>query len=311
MLVITGAVAFDYIMPFSGRFADHILPEKIHVINISCVVDQIIQHYGGTGGNQAYSLGLLGMEPVLLAAAGRDFSPYDDYLKKAGVNTRYVITYDDYLTTVGFALTDKDDNQIWGFAKNAMKGAAKMHLSMIKEPIDFVLITPDDYQAVEQYTMECIKNNIPYAFDPAFDIPQLKLDILKQGVEHAKIVFGNDYEIEQLKQRCDMSHEVLTKNKIVITTMAEKGSVIEQDGQKIEISVAKPTQFNSASGAGDAYRSGFLAGYLHQLPLKTCGQMGALSSTYAIEHEGTIEHAYTKEEFCQRYLEVFKEPLSL
>lgn len=311
MLVVTGAVAFDHIFPFSGRFADHILPEKIHVLNMSVVVDTVNRRFGGTGGNQAYTLGLLGMKPILLSSAGYDFDTFEKYLVTAGVDTRYIAHQDDLLTTFAFALTDRDDNQIWGFAKNAMVKAADLHISNIKEPVDFVLVTPDEFQAVEQYLVECQQKNIDYAFDPAFDIPNLAPSVLKKGVEHATMVFGNDYEIALLKKRTGLTHEELVKNRIVITTLAEKGSIIEKNNGKMDVSAAKPKKFVSPAGAGDAYRSGFLAGYLRGYELKVCGQMGSVAAVYAIEHPGTIEHRFTKEEFIKRYKENYAQDLLL
>lgn len=311
MLVVTGAVAFDHIFVYPGRFADHILPEKIHVINISVVVDNVDRRFGGTGGNQAYTLGLLGMKPILLASAGYDFDPYEKYLLQAAVDTRYIAHQADLLTTSAFALTDRSDNQIWGFAKNAMIQAKKLSFKTIKEPVDFVLITPDEYTAVVNYVDECLKQNISYAFDPAFDIPKLSPEDLRRGVLGSTILFGNDYEIAQLKKRTRLSHEVLTDKRIVVTTYADKGSVIEKGSQKVTIKAAKAKKFVSPTGAGDAYRSGFLAGYLRGYDLKVCGQMGSVAAVYAIEHPGTIEHKFTKEEFIQRYKENYGEMLIL
>lgn len=311
MLVVTGAVAFDNILNFPGKFSDHILPEKLHVINISCVVDTLDRRFGGPGGNQSYTLALLGQNPTLLASAGNDIDPYKKYLDHAGVDTRFLVSQPDMLTAAGFVLTDKNDNQIWGFAKNAMKEATNLHIQTIGPSVDFVLITPDDYTAVEQYVTESITLNIPFAFDPAFDIPQLKLDILKQGADKAAILFGNDYEIAQLEKRIGITHKQVVKNKIVITTLAQKGSIVERSDQRVEIAAIKPKQFVDPVGAGDAYRSGFMAGYMKKFALKTCGQMGTLAATYAIEHKGAINHQFTKDEFCKRYKESFGEEITL
>lgn len=311
MFLVTGALAYDYILAFPGKFSDHILPEKIHVINISCVVDKVDRHFGGTGGNQAYTLGLLGMKPIMLGAAGKDFGPYDEYLRSVGVDTQWVSYADDYLTTMGYALFDKSNNQIWGFAKNAMKKAKDLRIAMVKPQVSFVLITPDDYDAISQYIVECNKLKIPYAFDPAFDIPQLTVEILTQGVQGAEVVFGNDYEIAQLMDRCSLTHEVLVKDKIVITTLGEKGSVVEYNEQKYEIPVATPKKLVNPSGAGDAYRSGFLAGYKRGFELPVCGRMGAVAASYAIENNGTIEHTFTLKEFSDRYKENFGKQLEL
>lgn len=305
MFIVTGAVAFDHILSFSGRFSDHILPEKLHVINISVVTDTLKRHFGGTGGNQAYTLGLLGMKPVLLASAGTDFGEYDEHLRHAGVNTSYVGHSDKQLSATAFALYDRDDNQIWGFAKNAMSEAVHLHLSQVGERVHFALITPDDYKAVEQYVSECCRKHIPFAFDPAFDIPKLEPAMLKKGTEHAEILFGNDYEISQLKKITGLSHEKLIQQTIVVTTLANKGSIIEKGEEKLVIPPAKAHRVVDPAGAGDAYRAGFLAGYLRKLDLGICGRMGSLAAVYALEHEGTIEHTFTIAEFKKRYKENF------
>lgn len=311
MIVVTGAVAFDYSFSFPGRFADQILPEKIHVINMSFVVDRVERRFGGTGGNQAYSLGLLETNPILLASVGYDSDPYVNYLGQAGVNIQYIVRHSDILTASGFVLADRNDNQIWGFAKNAMVRASNIRLENLKNPVDFVLISPDEFKAIDNHLAYCQQKKIPYAFDPAFDIPKLSLEVLKRGIEHATIVFGNDYEIAILKKRTGMNHETLTRNRIVVTTLAQNGSIIEKDQQRITIKPAKLTMFVSPIGAGDAYRAGFLAGYLRGYNLAVCGRMGSVAAVYAIEHAGTVEHKFSKEEFMQRYKQNYKEKLIL
>lgn len=305
MLVVTGAIAYDHILRYDGLFKDHIFPEKLHMINISVVTETFTTMYGGTGANQAYTLGLLGMKPVLFGSAGVDFPEFDQHVRSAGVDTSRVHRDELLPCASGFALCDRSNNQIWGFAKNAMGKAKEMSLSTFTAPIDFVLITPDDFDAVINHVSYCIDHQIPYAFDPSFDIPSLTPEFLRVGVEHARILFGNGYEIAQLQERAAIDHQSLVKDKIVVTTFAEHGSKIEQGDRVVEIPIVPTSKIIDPAGAGDAYRSGFIAGYLRGFDIQTSGNMGALAATYAIEHNGAEDHYFSRAEFSQRYKDTF------
>ncbi len=317
MIVVVGSLAFDFIMNFPGQFHDHILPDKIHSLNLSFLTEKLNKNYGGTAGNIAYNLGLLKIQTTILATAGKDFAEYRKFLKKAGVETRYIKTYKNDFTSNYFVVVDKSDNQIGGFYAGAMSQATKLSLKSIKEKIDLVAISPTVPEAMINLAKECQQLKVPYLFDPGMQLPRLTKKQLLQGISGAKILIGNDYEISLMQKKLDLTFaELKNKVDILITTLAEKGSIIETknppaDGKQIKIASAKPLKVLDPVGAGDAYRAGFMAGYLRNFDLKTCGQMGAATSVYTVEKYGTTTHQFTTKQFCDRYKENFGEKLEL
>jgi adenosine kinase len=312
-VVVTGSLAFDNIMSMPGRFKDHILPDKIHILNVSFTMDTFRKEYGGTGGNQAYTLALLGIKPLLVAAAGNDFSAYKKHLVRIGIDLSGIVEFKDVLTATGFVTTDKDDNQIWGFYGGAMFKAKEISIEKyIDSNNSFVLITPDDPDAMGKYVGECVKNGASFLFDPAFYIPTMKLSKLKKGVNNAKILIGNDYEISLLKKRIGFSRsEMIRDGRILITTLGEKGSIIEKRGERHIIPAAKPENTSDPTGAGDAYRAGFVAGYLRGFSLPVCGRMGATAAVYTVEKYGTQTHKFSLKEFERRYSNNFQKKIKL
>lgn len=320
MLIITGTIAFDNILNFNGRFADYILPDKIHKINISFITDDVKREFGGTAGNQAYSLALLGENPYLFTTVGNDFADYRTYLEKVGVLTEYAELIPDKPSAVGFAMTDQDDNQIWAFGNGAAGEIIDFSVSYFLEKLrltsqPFVLIAPMHEDAMVKWARECRELNIRYMFDPAFQIPKMGREDLREAVEGAEIVFGNDYEVASLsaKLKAQISKlQLKSQNlKVVVETLGANGSIIyDLKGEKqIKIEPAKPKEVVDPTGAGDAYRAGFVAGYLRRAPLKVCGQMGSVAASFAIERYGTINHSFTLEEFRKRYKDTYTEIL--
>lgn len=292
MILITGSLAFDVIMDFPGRFADHIDPTKIHVLNVSFLVDTLKKQQGGTAGNIAYNLALLKTPVSILGSAGEDFKEYQDFLKKVGVDTSQIKISPDNLTSQAFIITDQSDNQITAFYPGAMSENSKLSINLA----DFAVISPNDPKAMINFALECQKRNIPYMFDPGMQLPRLTDQDLTAGINRAKILIGNDYEIGLIKKRVrDIKVDIL------ITTLGAKGSIIQYKDQTIQISPAKPKKVVDPTGAGDAYRAGFLAGYLQGKDLKTSGQMGSVGACYAVEKYGTTTHRFTMEEFQKRY----------
>lgn len=314
MVIVTGSVAYDQIMDLPGEFSSYILPEKIHQINISFVTDTHRRRFGGTGGNQAYSLSLLGVPVCLIASAGNDFQQYEEFLRSTSIDTTHIVKHKTEPTAAGFAITDQKDNQIWGFSKGAMTFAKNISLKKIissyKKDV-LVVIGPNEPLAMERYIDECVELNVPFAFDPAFYIPTLPVHVLKKGVTHARIVFGNDYEIELLKTKLRITNYQLREGQIFVTTLGEKGSRISvreskrQSVRDIEVGVAKPKKVVDPTGAGDAYRAGFIAEFVEGKDLKICGQMGAVAASFAIEKYGTMEHMFTIKEFEMRLAKNF------
>ncbi|MBI2338189.1 carbohydrate kinase family protein [Candidatus Daviesbacteria bacterium] len=310
MITVTGSLAFDHIMNFPGKFADHIMPDKIHQINLSFLVNTLSKQRGGTAGNIAYNLALLKTPVSIVSMAGVDFLEYARFLKDAGVDISLIKTIDNNLTSSCFIMTDKSDNQITAFYPGAMEYAQKLSLKGIKT--DFAVISPNNPQAMINLTSDCQKQNIPYMLDPGMQLPALTAGNLESMLKGAEILIGNDYEIALLKEKLNLDEaKLLGQAKILITTLGEKGSIIQTKNQTIQIQPAKPGKVVDPTGAGDAYRAGFLAGHLKSLDLKVCGQMGSIASCYSVEKYGTTNHKFTVEEFCKRYQHNFEEELNL
>lgn len=303
MITVTGSLAFDHIMDFPGNFSDHIMPDKIHQINLSFLVNTLKKQQGGTAGNIAYNLSLLKQEVSILGAAGNDFSQYEEFLKNSGVDISRIKIIPDESTSSAFIMTDKADNQITAFYPGAMTKNSSLSLEAGSE---LVVISPNDPKAMVNFAKQCQDLKIPYILDPGMQLPRLEAEDLKEMLKGATILIGNDYEMELLRNKVgEINADTL------ITTLGAKGSVIQTKDQTIEIRAGKPAAVVDPTGAGDAYRAGFLAGWIKNLPLKTCGQMGGIAACFAIEKYGTISHRFTVAEFDNRYQENFGETLSL
>jgi len=300
-VIVTGSVSFDHVMSMPGRFKDYLMPDKLHILNVSFLMDTFRRQQGGTAGNQAYTLGLLQIKPWLAVTVGSDFGQYRNHLLKAGVNLKAMKKVKDK-TATGFAMADRDNNQVWGFYSGAMKAAKGLSLKPWLKTGDWVIISPNDPKAMENYIDECVGKGVNFLFDPAFQIPCLSLTKLKKGVMKATILIGNDYEISLLRQRLKLTKsQILKSGVILITTYGAKGSLIEKGFEAIKVPSAKPLNNSDPTGAGDAYRAGFLAGYLKNLPLAVCGRMGALTAVYTVEKFGTQTHKFSLTEFKKRY----------
>ncbi len=302
MITVTGSLAFDTIMDFPGKFGDHIMPDKIHQINLSFLVNTLKKQNGGTAGNIAYNLALLGCPVSIVGSAGSDFTEYAKFLQNAGVDTSKIKISKDNLTSSAFIITDLSDNQISAFYPGAMSENATLSL----DKTEFVVISPNDPRAMINFTKECQEKNIPYMLDPGMQLPALDSEDLKNMINEATILIGNDYEISLLKEKTGFDdQQLLHQVKLLITTLGEKGSTIQTLKKVYAIPAGKIKEVVDPTGAGDAYRAGFLAGYIKDLDLQICGQMGSIASCYAIEEYGTTSHSFSKEEFDSRYKENF------
>lgn len=304
MLVITGTLAYDYIMDFPGRFADHILPEQIHNINISFPVEKFAKRRGGTAGNVAYNLSLLKTKHILFSAAGKDFDEYAKEFRKHHISVEHVVIDSTKHTTTGFAMTDMSDNQIWGFFYGASEKMATLDVSTVTSKTDFVLVGPCGGPISIQFAKQCIDNNIPYMFDLGFVVTQLNKEELLLVTSGAKQIIGNDYEIHVLEEKIGDTSKLL-EVKTVITTLGEKGAEISDKGKKYTIAVAKAKKVTDPTGAGDAWRAGFLAGYVKKLSIEDCGRLGSVVASFAVEEYGTQEHTFTLKDIQDRYTQTY------
>lgn len=310
MYIITGTVAYDYIMDFPGAYEDHILPDQIHKINLSFIVNKFERRRGGTAGNVSYSLALLKTPHLLYTCAGKDFGEYSKFFKKLKINTSGVIVDSKTYTSTGFAMTDKKDNQIWGFFYGASENIPDLQLSKIAKKGDVVLVGPSGAKGSMSMVRQCIKKGLDYIFDPGFILTEVTDKDLTVGVANAKIIIGNDYEIEVIKRRVKNFRKI-TKEKIIIKTLGAQGAEIIND---LTIHAIKPVKVEKPvdpTGAGDAFRSGLIAGLIRGFDIKVCAQMGSVAAAYAVEHYGTQEHHYTLPQFKSRYRQTYKTLLDL
>lgn len=299
-------------MDFSGRFADRIMPDKLHCLSLSFLVDKLSKQHGGTAGNIAYSLKLLGMNPFILAPAGNDFKPYREFLESHHLDTSYIAIHKNVSTSGYFVMTDKDDNQIGSFFNGASMFAKKIHISDVKEDYPLVVLAPTEPSAMNSYVKECTKLKKKYMYDPAFQIGNFTAADLREGITHAEILIGNDYEIALIKQKLEVTHEeLICMVPILVTTLGSKGSIIETRHDAMHIKRADALNISDPTGAGDAYRAGFLGGYLRGYDLQVCGQMGSVAAAYTVEKYGTQTHMYTKKQFIARYRQNFGSTISL
>ncbi len=293
-VVVTGSLGFDYIMNFSGRFADRIMPDKLHVLSLSFLADRLQKQFGGCAPNVAYSLKLLGIDSVIITAAGNDWQEYKKFLARHNIATTGIKVFNDEPCSSYHVITDRDDNQIGAFYVGASRYNDRLK---IPKNADFVIITPTDPKAMVAYVAQCQGKR--YLYDPAFQIDNFSAEELQKGIGGAEILIGNDYEIALIKRKVDISVPVL------VTTLGAKGSIIETRKEAIHVPAAKPKNVSDPTGAGDAYRAGFLAGYLRGVSLKVCGQMGSVAAVYTVEKYGTQTHHFTRGEFIKRYYENF------
>lgn len=306
-IVVTGSLAFDYIMDFPGSYEEHILPDKIKTLSVSFLVQNLNKNFGGTAGNIAYTLVKLKSPAAVLGSVGKnDSDAYISHFNKLGINTRHLQIIDNEYTATAYIMTDKNNCQITGFYQGAMKKDVLLSLDDVKKNIGFAVISPTEVVAMEQFIKHAKKRKIPYLFSPGQRISALSKNQLIAGIADTEILIGNDYEIYLILEKAGMTKNQLRKTtKIVITTLGEKGSLIESSDQRISVGVAKPAKVVDPTGAGDAYIAGFIAGYTRQLHLQICGQLGAVAATYAIEQYGTQNHTFTMKEFNDRYKESF------
>lgn len=303
-IAVTGSVAYDTIMVFPGRFAEHILPEQTHVLNVSFLVDRLERRPGGTAANIAYTLALLDEHPLLCAAVGNDFAEYGAALKAIGVDTSRVLLCDDVCTATCFITTDIDDNQITAFFAGAMGRAAEIDLHGI-EDLNHVVVAPDAPAAMAAHTAQARELGSRLVFAPAQQIPSLTQEQLEAGLDAAWLVVGNDYEFEMIRKRTGRTIDQLAGTAMVAVTRGGEGSTLHADGSMHRIPSAQPRSLVDPTGAGDAYIAGLLAAIRRGQPMETAGRVAALAATYVIEQRGPQGHHYTYDDFRTRYADAF------
>jgi adenosine kinase len=303
--LICGSVAFDTIMVFQDRFRNHILPDKVHMLNVSFLVPQMRREFGGCAGNIAYNLKLLGDTGYPMATVGHDFDPYRQWLARAGVPLDYLRVVDSEHTAQGFVTTDLDDNQIWAFHPGAMQ---QSQLNDVTEArgISIGIVAPDGRDGMLRHAAGFAKAGIPFIFDPGQAMPLFGGQDLKGFIEQASWVTVNDYEWSLMSDRTGWSEADVTKRvaALVVTRGGEGSTVFTADG-KLDVPLAPARTVVDPTGCGDAYRAGLLHGLLHELSWEKTTRIASLMGSLKIESRGTQNHSFTPADFRKRYENIF------
>ncbi len=304
-MIVTGSIAYDYLMSFPGQFTDHLLPDAISRVSLSFLVDSMDKRRGGCAPNIAYTLALLGERPRVMATAGQDFGEYRRWLEAAGVDTSLVHEVPDKFTASFFCSTDASANQIASFYTGAMAHAAELSLRTVG-PVDLVIISPNDPNAMMQYAEECRAMKIPYIFDPGQQCARMDGAELTDGLVGADMVIVNDYEYELLRQKTGLDEAaILKRTRMLVVTRGEHGARVITPSERIDVPAVPVREIADPTGVGDAYRGGFMKGLALGASPTVCAQLGSVAAAYALEHLGGSSHAYTWEEFRGRYEEHF------
>jgi len=309
-------------MNFPGRFKDNILPDKIHILNVSFVVHNVNENFGGTAGNIAYNLSLLGEHPKIFGVAGEDFDKYERWLKKKNIDVSLVKKVKGASTATAHIITDQDDNQITGFYPGPLdddycRVAVDFCVSVNGSEADcaIAIVAPEVKTRMMEYVKIYQQMKVPYIFDPGQQITALSGEELSQAIDGAQILIGNDYEIEMICNKLDNGESVIEglagMVEILVVTKGAEGSEIYENGKKIIIPPAKPKNTSDPTGAGDAYRAGLIKGMINGWSLEKTGRLAGLVSIYTVEKYGTQTHSFTLDELEQRYTENFGEKLMI
>jgi adenosine kinase len=310
-IIVSGSIAIDRIMNFKGRYAEHIRPEKIDSLSISIFLNELVDAQGGVGANIAYSLALLGEKPVLLGSIGPDGLLYMEKLAHFGVDISHV--FESKLPTASFnVITDSDQNQVGGFYPGAMFDSDSLDLEPWKDLGPIVVVSPHDPKAMRRQVQQCKEWGLQLCYDIGQQVSNLPAEEMAEGVDAATILILNDYEMSVLSTKTGISIDAIKQQvPIVITTLGKDGSIIEGKSipSPVRVGTATPRQVADPTGAGDAFRAGFLYGYARNWPLQAAAQLGAVCGTYAIEAMGTQAHSFSYDDIATRYQKSFNESL--
>jgi adenosine kinase len=303
--LICGSLAFDTIMVFPDRFKKHILPEQVHILNVSFMVPQLRREYGGCAGNIAYGLNLLGADGKPMATVGHDFDAYRTWMDECGIGREYILEIDEAYTAQAYITTDLDDNQITAFHPGAMN-----HSHMNKVPrdasISLGIVSPDGRDGMIQHAEQFAEVDIPFIFDPGQGMPMFDGDDLLRFVEQATWLALNDYESRLMQERTGLSLVQLAERvEAVIVTRGGEGSRVYGARRQVDIPAAPVDTANDPTGCGDAYRAGLLHGLMHDMDWETTGRVAALMGAIKLEQYGTQNYRFTQDEFSARFKDAF------
>ena len=304
-ILVCGSVAFDNIMVFNDRFRNHILADQLHILNVSFLVPEMQQQYGGCAGNIAYNLSLLDCEPYVMATVGRDFDDYSKWMNRCGINRDYIKVIEDSYTPRAFIITDMDDNQITAFHPGAMD---QCHINQVPTGKGIILgiISPDGREGMLQHAKQFKDAGIPFVFDPGQGTPMFTLEELNHFIKQADWLACNDYEAQMICERTNSTIEQITKQvRAFIVTQGDIGSMIYTQKKVYTIPAIRSEKPKDPTGCGDAYRAGLLYGLSKNLDWETTGRIASLLGAYKVECSGGQQHSFSKAEFRQRYAEIY------
>jgi adenosine kinase len=300
-IIVSGSLAYDRIMDFPGNFSDHILPEKIHTLNVCFQVDGMKEKFGGTAGNIAYALTLMGERPKISATIGRDYHQYFEWLTKNGISHEAIKIIDGEFTASAYITTDKADNQITGFNPGAMKYSSSLDFDRLDPKETLMIISPGNLEDMVNYPRICKARGIDYIFDPGQSLPMLDARDLVQAIEACRILISNDYELDLIMSKTGFNKETLRRRtRTIIVTLGELGSKVFMPDYEMSVSAVKPLRVEDPTGAGDSYRGGLISGLTRGKAIEQCARMGSVCASFAVECYGTQEYRFSPEEFNER-----------
>jgi adenosine kinase len=308
-ILVCGSIAYDTIMVFRDQFKNHILPEQIHILNVAFLVPDLRREYGGCAGNIAYSLKLLGEEPLIMATVGHDFDPYERRLDLLGLSKRHVRRLGEHFTAQAFITTDIDDNQITAFHPGAM---SESHLNRIGETsgVTLAIVSPDGRQGMVEHARDLTRARIPYVLDPGQGLPMFSGEDLLEMLAGARCLTVNDYEARMVEQKTGKAiAELAGRVEAVIVTRGAEGADILTGGQQIHVPAVKPDSLVDPTGCGDAFRAGLLHAMAAGWDWRKCGRLASLMGSIKIAHRGGQNHRPAKGEVGKRFHDAFGETL--
>lgn len=300
-IIVSGSLAYDRIMDFPGHFSDHILPDKIHVLNVCFQVDGMKEKFGGTAGNIAYALTLMGEKPSIAASIGHDHQKYFSWLKQNGISTENIRIIEGEFTAGAYITTDLADNQITGFNAGAMKHSSSLDFEKLPPRETLLIVSPGNLEDMITYPRVCKTKGIDYIFDPGQSLPMLDAKDLAQAIDGCRILISNDYEMDLIMSKTGMTREVLQRRAgVVIVTLGESGSKVSTLERQFTVPAVTPRKVEDPTGAGDAYRGGLMSGLVRGKDIEECAKMGSVCASFAVECYGTQEYRFSLDEFRER-----------
>ncbi len=301
-ILLTGSVAYDYLMTFPGLFKEQILPERLGSISLSFLVDSMSKQRGGIAPNIAYSMALLGERPRVMATVGEDFGDYRAWLDSKGVDTTLMKVMPGLFTASFFATTDQSSAQIASFYPGAMGVAATQSLKELDQKPDLVIVSPNAPDAMMKFAAESRELGIKYLYDPSQQVLRLEGIELARDMEGAYFLFCNDYEFDLISNKTGWDLDQILKHvKVLVITRGKDGADLYTGNEVVHIPTVPEDEIVDPTGVGDAFRGGFLTGYAHGLDWKLCGEVGSLAAVYCLEQRGPQSHSYTRKEFVERF----------